>query len=153
MWRHGRRGSLTLALFLLSLLACVQELNAEYPAGALRCKSSLTRPDNQLICPQGRNVYCVKEVSSLKQDLCGKTQYFGDTYHDEECVYKKCAAQCVEGEYQFNFGGNNYTRRRFCCNDAHLCNDAPRSSEIGFGTVESFVHASFLVLSTLFLAF
>ena len=70
----------------------------------------------------------MKEVSSLKQDLCGKTQYFGDTYVGEECQFKKCSDQCVEGEYEFEYGGTTYTRIRHCCNDANYCNSAPSNA-------------------------
>ena len=137
-----------ISLLVINCLLHFQVLKAEYPANSLKCMSSLTRPDNRLICPRGRNVYCVKEVSSLKQDLCGKTQYFGDTYVNEECQFKKCADKCTEGEYQFEFGGNNYTRRRFCCNDNHYCNTGSRTME----TV-SYLQVFFLFLITFFLAY
>ena len=98
-----------------------------YPFNKLKCYSSLTRPDTLLICPQGRNSFCVKEVTSLKQDLCGKTQYFGDTYANEECAYKKCAHKCVEEQIEFQYGGQSYTRKRFCCNDKNYCNSSIKS--------------------------
>lgn len=122
----------TLNILVVFLVTIVAIALAAYPEGALRCFSSLTRPDNLLICPQGRDVFCVKEVSSLKQDLCGKTQYFGDTYVGEECQFKKCSDQCVEGEYQFEYAGFTYTRIRHCCNDANYCNSAPSDSKGAF---------------------
>jgi hypothetical protein len=65
------------------------------------------------------------ELTSLKKDLCGKTQFFGDQYLDGQCVYKKCNATCTEGIREFEFGGNVYTRETYCCNDADYCNSAP----------------------------
>ena len=156
----------TLNILVVFLVTIVAIALAAYPEGALHCYSSLTRPDNMLICPQGmlslrsflhfvwmfhrapsvlylalhfphfsfigRDVFCVKEVSSLKQDLCGKTQYFGDTYVGEECQFKKCSDQCVEGEYQFQYAGFTYTRIRHCCNDANYCNSAQSDSKGAF---------------------
>lgn len=69
-----------------------------------------------------RNNYCVKEVSSLPISLCGKTQYYGDSYVNGECVYKKCDSECVPGKFTFTWDSQQYTRRRYCCNDVNLCN-------------------------------
>ena len=119
-----------LVIFLSVLF--ISHVSCLYPQNALKCYSSLTRPDNQLICPQGRDVYCVKEVSSLKKDLCGKTQYFGDTMVGELCEFKKCSDKCVEGQYEFIFGGTVYTRNRFCCNDANYCNSSFKNSKFAY---------------------
>lgn len=70
----------------------------------------------------GRNNFCVKEVSSLPLSLCGKTQYYGDSFEGGECVYKKCDSECVAGKFTFEWDGQQYTRRRFCCNDQNMCN-------------------------------
>jgi hypothetical protein len=82
-----------------------------------------------------RNNHCIKEVSDLKADLCGKTQYFGD-YWDAElgiCYFKKCSEACIEGEYTFKFGPKTYTRTRYCCNDKNYCNSGFKlSNEIYF---------------------
>ena len=64
----------------------------------------------------------MKEVTNLPQSLCGETQYFGDRFVVGECQYKKCINECEEGEYQFEFGGQRYNRKRYCCNDVNLCN-------------------------------
>lgn len=134
-------------LFVLLVLG----IQADYPIGTLQCYSYLTKPGEKLICPASRfvtvwwgnhviwwrwwwfrNNYCVKEVTSLKQDLCGKTQYFGDQYVRSLCQYKKCAAECEEGEYLFEYGGNVYTRHRYCCNDKDFCNAAASSAPISW---------------------
>ena len=64
----------------------------------------------------------MKEVSNLPQSLCGLTQYFGDIYSVGHCIYKKCIDECVEGQYEFTFAGQTYTRKRYCCNNEDLCN-------------------------------
>jgi hypothetical protein len=97
-----------------------------YPGQSLQCFSSLTKPDMQLICPAARSTWCVKEVSSMKQDQCGQTQYFGDLFIDSMCVFKKCAADCVEGTFNFKYGPTEYTRQRFCCNTNYCNSSSPK---------------------------
>jgi hypothetical protein len=138
---------MTLITFILLFLGalCIA-VESVYPAGALHCYSSLTAPDGKLICPQGRDVFCVKEVSSLKQDLCGLTPYFGDQYIGQECVFKKCSDLCVDGEYTFDYGGATYTRKRTCCNNDNYCNSANK------GARSSYFLLSLLLLITYILA-
>jgi hypothetical protein len=104
---------------------------ATYPQTTLQCMASLTKPDKKLICPEQRNNYCLKEVTDLKSDLCGKTQYFGD-YWDEKlglCYFKKCSESCNEGDSTFLFGGKSYTRTQYCCNDKNYCNSGSKFSK------------------------
>lgn len=114
----SRSGGLAIILI---VLACVQLSHAVWPYDTLRCYSSMTKPDMKLICPEARSSYCVKEISDLKQDLCGKTQYFGDIYDKSLCFYKKCAATCVPGITNFRYAGRTFVRQRFCCNTDY-CN-------------------------------
>ena len=100
---------------------------AVYPMSTLRCYSTYTKPDGQLICPEARSKFCVKEVSTLRQDLCGHTQYFGDTYILNSCILRKCASECSDGSVQFDYGGVTYTRVRTCCNTDY-CNTGTRSA-------------------------
>ena len=86
----------------------------------------------QLICPAARSSFCVKEVTTLKPDLCGHTKYFGDMYVDSVCVLRKCAAECAEGLTFFEFQKEQYTRSTFCC-DTNFCNAGGRSTAISFG--------------------
>lgn len=69
-----------------------------------------------------RNDWCVKEITNLPAALCGKTQYYGDSFVDGECQYKKCDSECVEEQITFRWDEKQYTRTRFCCNNANLCN-------------------------------
>ena len=73
-----------------------------------------------------RNNYCIKEISDLKQDLCGKTQYFGDFWDVRAglCYFKYCSDVCRSGDSTFLFGGNAYTRSTFCCKNKDYCNSA-----------------------------
>ena len=47
------------------LVTIVAVALAAYPEGALHCYSSLTRPDNMLICPQGRPPLLFDSYSTL----------------------------------------------------------------------------------------
>ncbi len=70
-----------------------------------------------------RSKYCVKEVTSLTQNLCGATQYYGDLYINKQCQFKKCSDECVEGTTTFTYQGQLYTRDRYCCT-TNYCNTA-----------------------------
>jgi hypothetical protein len=100
--------------------------NGIYPSTTLSCYSSYTKPDRMLICPESRSKFCVKELSTLKEDLCGQSQYFGDEYLQNLCVLKKCSAECVEGQYPFTYGGLLYVRIRYCCQEDY-CNSSLRN--------------------------
>ena len=69
-----------------------------------------------------RNKFCVKEDIELQQDLCGRTQYFGDEYVDSKCQFKMCSDTCIPGQYSFLYGGVYYSRTTHCCSDADYCN-------------------------------
>ncbi len=108
--------------------------NGEYPSTTLSCYSSYTKPDGQSICPEARSKYCVKELSTLKQDLCGQSQYFGDQYLENLCVLRKCAATCEEGQYPFKYAGLDYVRVRYCC-QSNYCNGSLRSMQMSVVTL------------------
>ncbi len=110
------------------LVFCIGRVWAPYPMRTLQCWSSLTKPEMNLICPDSRNNWCVKQTSDLKQDLCGKTQYFGDQWDMANglCYYKKCGYACKEGATTFYYGGQKYTRNEYCCKDKNYCNSSHR---------------------------
>lgn len=109
--------------FILPLLALnLRLVGSDYPIGTRECYSTLTKPGGKLICPESNRKYCVKEVASLQQDLCGKTQYFGDVFENNLCVFRKCADSCTEGTTTFTYNGVQYTRDTYCCNNQDLCN-------------------------------
>ena len=62
------------------------------------------------------------ESSNLPKHLCGKTQFFGDVF-EGKCVYRKCAAECTAGTFDFEYAGVVYTRSVSCCK-SDLCNAA-----------------------------
>lgn len=94
-----------------------------------------------------RAKYCVKEVTTLTQNLCGQTQYFGDLYENALCQFKKCSAECEEGSYNFEYQGQSYARTRYCCNTDY-CNSAPGGSSklISLALVVSSILISLLYL-------
>jgi hypothetical protein len=119
------RSLLIIILLSLIALAHIRVVHSIWPYDTLRCYSSMTKPDMQLICPEARSTYCVKEISDLKQDLCGKTQYFGDVYENSLCYFKKCSATCVPGISNFRYAGRTFVRQRFCCSTDY-CNSGFR---------------------------
>lgn len=124
-----------------------QLTNGRYPSTTLSCYSSYTKPDGMLICPESRSKFCVKELSTLKQDLCGQSQYFGDEYLENLCVLRKCASECEEGQYSFQYGGLTYVRNRYCCQE-NYCNSSTRNvSRAGMLTVIS------IIISCMFMLF
>lgn len=70
----------------------------------------------------------MKEVVSVREQVCGTTQYFGDVYNDGVCEFKKCTRNCTDEEQvTFYFPETcrrrncRFTRKRYCCN-TNLCN-------------------------------
>ena len=104
----------------------------KYPSESIQCMSSLTKPDQRLICPAARAYWCVKEVSDLTQDICGATVYYGDEYVSGKCEFKKCAAECEQQTISFIHEGRPYTRSTYCCKDQDYCNSAPSSTKISW---------------------
>jgi len=81
----------------------------------------------------------------LQQDLCGKTQFFGDMYLDSRCILKMCAAECIPGVSTFEYGGNKYSRATYCCNDQDYCNSAP--STFNVEGLKAFMNFNYLMIS------
>jgi hypothetical protein len=85
-------------------------------------------------------------VVGLQQDLCGKTQFFGDLYIDSRCILKMCAAECIPGESTFEYGGNKYARTTYCCKDKDYCNAAPSAFNVeGLKAFVSFNYVAILL--------
>ena len=49
----------------------------------------------------------------MTQNLCGKTQYFGDLYQNSQCEFRKCSDKCLAGTETFLFEGISYSRTRY----------------------------------------
>ena len=124
---NGRHLSYTGIIGYLLVFLLVQ-VRAPYPSTTIQCWSSLTKPTQNLICPDARNNWCVKQTSDLKKDLCGKTQYFGDQWDAANglCYYKKCGYACKPGATTFTYGGQSYTRNEYCCKNENFCNSSTR---------------------------
>jgi hypothetical protein len=59
----------------------------------------------------------------LTENLCGKTQYYGDLYQNSQCEFRKCSDHCEAGAESFFFEGIQYSRTRYCCKNDY-CNSA-----------------------------
>ena len=91
-----------------------REVSGEEVPIRLKCFYSLKKGTNAgggifelgaVICPEGHDNYCVKEVAEgLDEADCGMTEFFGDTFDDttKECILRKCASQCEEGTAFWN---------------------------------------------------
>jgi hypothetical protein len=129
----------------LVVLVCRQNVVvAYYPIMTRRCKSTLTKPDGELICPESNRNWCMKEVASLEKDLCGRTQYYGDIYENNICLTRRCADECVEGTKFFMYEGTQYKREVYCCNDQDFCNSAYRHTLVFTWTI------SIVIISLIF---
>ncbi|CAN0428670.1 unnamed protein product [Ectocarpus sp. 8 AP-2014] len=143
-----RGGAVTAFISMMAAVALLPEVNARYPQDALWCLASLKEPEGLLICPEHRNGYCVKEVSDLAEEDCGRTTYFGDKWNAQtgKCEYRKCEATCLESSWDFEFEGEAYERNRFCC-DFNYCNGTSRQfSRTGMSAWISGVVALLLTL-------
>mmetsp|Transcript_41113 Transcript_41113/g.54117 ORF Transcript_41113/g.54117 Transcript_41113/m.54117 type:complete len:153 (-) Transcript_41113:236-694(-) len=136
-----------IGLYFTIILLLVEEVRTAYPQDSLRCYTTLTRPYNKLICPEAENACCIKEVSTLSKDQCGRSIYHGDRWNTGtgECIWKKCSSDCAEGSSTFLYKGEEYTRQRFTCDDRNYCNGAKRLMSLNH-TVASFVLMVTLIL-------
>lgn len=116
-----------------------------YPQTTLKCYSTFQKPDGKSICPEARAKFCVKEVSNLRQDLCGHTQYFGDEYKDSVCVLRKCSTECKDEVISFQYGDLSFTRQRTCCTSDY-CNAGSGSAAGGVVTLVCVLALSLLLL-------
>ena len=120
-----------------------------YPNNALICYSSMTSPDNILICPESSGKFCVKEVVELKEELCGKTQYFGDVYNNGLCTLKKCNRTCSDDfRYSFSYGPYEYARHTFCCN-TNYCNSASKKWNYNIAIIITLIGILFQIFNIL----
>ena len=85
----------------------------------------------------------MKEVVTLQQDLCGKTQYFGDEYVKSVCQFKMCAAECIPGKYNFRYAGNDYARTTYCCK-SNDCNAG--FSVLNNKNIKSTLYSSYILI-------
>lgn len=115
----------------------------DYPSNALQCVSTMTHPDERVICPEAENKWCAKIVDDRKDTDCGKDPYFLDRWQGSDCRLKKCTAHCermdvyyytadrgrIPGKdsqhYTASTGGFIRQKRMiYCCNDQNYCNSA-----------------------------
>lgn len=113
-------------LFLLSLLLTTVSHAKQYPQTALKCHATAAAR-GETICPEDRNNYCIKAESTIPRGKCGTV---GDYRFDEwdrklgRCVYRTCAASCLNGTTKFGDSAETeYERMTYCCS-SNKCNAA-----------------------------
>jgi len=119
-------------LFLLSLLLTAFSHATQYPQTALTCHATAAAR-GETICPEDRNNYCIKAESTIPRGKCGTV---GDYRFDEwdrklgRCVYRTCAASCLNETTKFGESEETeYERITYCCS-SNKCNAA---TELGSG--------------------
>jgi len=145
------------------------------PDNLEQCMSKIGR---SAICPQRRSNVCMVEIlQGIDQQNCGKTDTgdFGTwqnfqpndgtfstfplwafrwDYTHKECVYRKCADACPNGDVdpgaqtagknEFEYEGAVYRRQWYCCNDRPMCNNA-RSAKGALSTLAAGISAAAIV--------
>jgi hypothetical protein len=85
---------------LISFAKAEQLAGVESANAALECYST-SSPNEKILCPVGRNAFCVKEVASSSRYSCGGSEdHPFDSWDIKECIYKKCASQCLTRRQQ-----------------------------------------------------
>ena len=120
----------SLGLLLLLQLATVSSARAaatkkKYPQEALKCYSS-SAANGETICPVGRNSYCIKEESTTSRGECGTVDPYRFDIWDlrlGRCVYRKCAASCLNDTATTFGDAQQYSRTTYCCT-SNRCNGA-----------------------------
>ena len=122
----------SLGLLLLLQLATVSSARAaaatieKYPQEALKCYSSSAADGETIICPVGRNNYCIKEESTTSRGECGTVDPYQFDIWDRRlgrCVYRKCAASCLNDTLTTFGDAQQYSRTTYCCT-SNRCNGA-----------------------------
>ena len=116
---------------LISFAKAKQLAGVESANAALECYST-SSPNEKILCPVGRNAFCVKEVASSSRYSCGGSEdHPFDSWDIKECIYKKCASQCLHETTTrsslFDNQGESNSRATFCCSES-LCNSCDKTS-------------------------
>lgn len=103
---------------------------AKASANSLTCFATLA-PANKIICPNGRNQFCVKEFVNSTRRECGSSfEYRNDVWDVKEpaglCVYRKCASSCTNETVNFEGRDGSMNSRKSVCCSTSLCNSASR---------------------------
>lgn len=95
----------------------------------LECYAT-SSPNEKILCPVGRNTFCVKEVASSSRYSCGGSEdHPFDSWDIKECIYKKCSSKCLNETTRslFDNQGEINSRSTFCCSES-LCNSCDKTS-------------------------
>ena len=93
---------------------------------SLLCYATLA-PQEQIICPQDRMNFCVKEFVDSSRRECGrKDTYPYDVWDAKEpgglCVYRKCASSCPNETITYEGRDGVINSRSSVCCSSNLCN-------------------------------
>ena len=108
--------SLGLLLYLLVGSSLAASAN-RYPQEALKCFSTQAAK-GETICPIDRSNYCVKEESTVSRSDCGSVDPHRFDVWDRrlgKCVYRKCAASCLNDTVATFGDAEQYERSIYCC--------------------------------------
>mmetsp|Transcript_3487 Transcript_3487/g.4634 ORF Transcript_3487/g.4634 Transcript_3487/m.4634 type:complete len:158 (+) Transcript_3487:62-535(+) len=110
-----------------SVTSQLEESLEMYPQDALSCYAT-TAPQKEIICPQDRMTYCVKEFMNSSRRECGSTREFPNDVWDVKepgglCVYRKCSATCQNETRSFIGRDGLINSRTSVCCEKTLCND------------------------------
>ncbi len=94
----------------------------------LTCFATLA-PENKIICPEGRNKFCMKEFVNSTRRECGTTsEYPNDDWDIKQpgglCVYRKCSSSCPNETVNFVGRDGSVNSRKSVCCTTNLCNSA-----------------------------
>mmetsp|Transcript_10050 Transcript_10050/g.28162 ORF Transcript_10050/g.28162 Transcript_10050/m.28162 type:complete len:151 (+) Transcript_10050:111-563(+) len=97
----------------------------KYPRDALNCYFSQAA-NGETICPIDRNNYCIKEETTVSRGECGSVDPYQFDVWDRKlgkCVYRKCAASCLNDTVTTFGDAQQYGRSIYCCS-SNRCNGA-----------------------------
>jgi hypothetical protein len=116
--------NLSITTFISAFLLVTATKSNDEP-NTLSCYATLA-PQNEIICPQDRTNFCVKEFVNSSRRECGAAEYPYDVWDVKEpgglCVYRKCATSCPNETINFEGRDGLINSRSSVCCKTNLCN-------------------------------
>ena len=114
---------ISLGLLLFLIVRSTAATANKYPQEALTCFST-EAAKGETICPIDRSNYCIKEESTVSRSECGSVDPHRFDVWDRrlgKCVYRKCAASCLNDTATTFGDAEQYSRSVYCC-ASNKCN-------------------------------